>query len=320
MKKSLQFTVYNLQPKFVFLVSVLWFLVYGLCGCQRQPLHRSARIMMGTIVEVVSPDKRAAEIAFKEIERIENLLSSYKDDSEISRLDRTGKIEANPQTLFVIKKAGEFWQETAGAFDVTVAPLLELWGFRDGNYRVPERSEIKEALELIGFDKVKISGNIIEFKIKGMKMSLGAIAKGYAVDCALRELRLAGIKSALINAGGDIYCLGGKNGKPWRIAIKAGQEAGFAGYLELKDKAVATAGNYEQYFFAGDKRYSHILDPRTGEPADTEIASVTVIADDCLTADALATSIFVLGDEEGRKLAKRFNVEVKIYRDVQDNK
>lgn len=300
--------------------SLLLILVFSfLSGCSQRPLYKDSRLMMGTIVEVVSPDKRAIEIAFKEIERIENMLSSYKDDSEISRLNRIGRIEASPEALFVIKKAGEFWRETAGAFDVTVAPLLELWGFRDGNYRVPERSEIKEALELIGFDKVKISGNIIEFKIKGVKIGLGAIAKGYAVDRAIRELRLAGIKSALINAGGDIYCLGDKFGKPWRVAINAGQQAGFAGYLELKDKAVATSGNYEQYFFAGDKRYSHIFDPRTGEPADTGIAGVTVIADDCLTADALSTGIFVLGGEEGRKLAKRFNVEARIYRDVQDN-
>jgi thiamine biosynthesis lipoprotein len=320
MKTRLPFTVYRLPLKFVFLVSVLWFLVSGLCGCQRGALHRDARLMMGTVVEVISPDRRAADIAFREIKRIENLLSFYRDDSEVSRLNKQGRLEVSPETLFVIKKAGEFWQTTQGAFDVTVAPLLELWGFFGGNYRVPEDIKIKETLELIGFDKVRISGSIIEFKTEGMKIGLGAIAKGYAVDCAARKLKLAGIKSALINAGGDIYCLGDRNGSPWRVAIKAGQEAGFAGYLELKDKAVATSGNYEQYFSVGDTRYCHILDPRTGKPADTDIASVTVIADDCLTADALSTSIFVLGKEKGRELAERFNVEVKIYTDVQDNK
>jgi thiamine biosynthesis lipoprotein len=277
-------------------------------------------MMMGTVVEVISPDRRAADIAFREIKRIENLLSYYRDDSEVSRLNKQGRLEVSPETLFVIKKAGEFWQVTQGAFDVTVAALLELWGFSGGNYRVPDDIKIKETLELIGFDKVRISGNIIEFKTEGMKIGLGAIAKGYAVDCAARKLKLAGIKSALINAGGDIYCLGDKGGLPWRVAIKAGQEAGIAGYLELKDKAVATSGNYEQYFSVGDTRYCHILDPRTGKPADTDIVSVTVIGDDCLTADALATSIFVLGKEKSRELAERFNVEVKIYTDVQDNK
>jgi len=330
MKTRLPFTVYRLPLKFVFLVSVLWFLVSGLCGCQKGALHRDARLMMGTIVEVISPDRRAADIAFREIKRIENLLSYYRDNSEVSRLNKQGRLEVSPETLFVIKKAGEFWQATQGAFDVTVAPLLELWGFSGGNYRVPDDIKIKETLELIGFDKVRISGNIIEFKTEGMKIGLGAIAKGYAVDCAARKLKLAGIKSALINAGGDIYCLGDKGGLPWRVAINPApstgerrlrvRRGGIAGYLELKDKAVATSGNYEQYFSVGDTRYCHILDPRTGRPADTDIASVTVIADDCLTADALATSIFVLGKEKGRELAERFNVEVRIYTDVQDNK
>ncbi len=283
---------------------------------------------MGTTIEVISPDKQAADIAFREIKRIENLLSYYRDDSEVSRLNKQGRLEVSPETLFVIKKAGEFWQATQGAFDVTVAPLLELWGFSGGNYRLPDDIKIKETLELIGFDKVRISGNIIEFKTEGMKIGLGAIAKGYAVDCAARKLKFAGIKSALINAGGDIYCLGDKAGLPWRVAINPAlpsrasrrRNGGVAGYLELKNKAVATSGNYEQYFSVGDTRYCHILDPRTGRPADTGIASVTVIADDCLTADALSTSIFVLGKEKGRELARRFNAEVKIYTDVQDNK
>lgn len=320
MRISCQFSVVSCQTRLVVLFSVLCLLSSVLFGCQSQPLYKNSRMMMGTVVEVISPDRRAANIAFREIKRIENLLNYYRDDSEVSRLNKQGRLEVSPETLFVIKKAGEFWQMTQGAFDVTVAALLELWGFSGGNYRVPDDIKIKETLELIGFDKVRISGNIIEFKTEGMKIDLGAIAKGYAVDCAARKLKLAGIKSALINAGGDIYCLGDKGGLPWRVAIKAGQEAGFVGYLELKDKAVATSGNYEQYFSVGDTRYCHILDPRTGKPADTDIASVTVIADDCLTADALSTSIFVLGKEKGRELAERFNVEVKMYTDVQDNK
>lgn len=268
--------------------------------------------MMGTVVEVTSPDKQSADIAFKEIERIENLLSLYRDESEISQLNKQGRLRVSPETLFVIKRAGEFWQATQGAFDVTVAPLLELWGFSGGDYRVPDGTKIKQTLELIGFDKVRISDNIIEFKVKGIRLDLGAIAKGYAVDCAVNKLKLVGINSALINAGGDIYCLGNKNGLPWRVAIKSGQKPGFAGYLELKDKAVATSGNYEQYFSVGATRYCHILDPRTGKPADTGIASVTVIAEDCLTADALATSVFILGKEEGQELVKQFGAEAKI--------
>jgi thiamine biosynthesis lipoprotein len=290
------------------------------CACQRtSPLYKDSRLMMGTVVEVISPDKQAARIAFREIKRVENLLSFYKDDSEISRLNKQGRLEVSPDTLLVIKKAGESWEATQGAFDITIGPLMELWGFYNKEYRLPGDLEIKEKLNLIGFDKLRINDNIIEFKIKGMKIDLGGIAKGYAVDCAVDRLRLAGINSALLNAGGDIYCLGDKRGSPWRVAVRKERGRGPAGYLELKDKAVATSGDYEQYFMVDKVRYCHILNPKTGRPADSGVASVTVIADDCLTADALATSIFILGEKKGRILAKRYNAKVKIYTDVQNN-
>ncbi len=288
-------------------------LTIGLCGCQNQQLYRERQLMMGTIIEVISPDKQAADIAFREIKRIDNLLSIYKDDSEISRLNKQQSIQADRQALFVIKRAGEFWKETQGAFDITVGPLMELWGFYNKMYRLPTDLEIKGKLSLIGFDKIKIDGNIIELKLKGMKVDLGAIAKGYAVDCAIEKLKLAGIKSALLNAGGDIYCLGSKQGLPWRVAIRKGNGRGTVGYLELKDKAVATSGGYEQYFMLDKVRYCHILNPKTGRPADSGITSVTVIAKDCLTADALATSIFILGKQKGEELAKKFNARVIIY-------
>ena len=304
-------------------------LLFGTACQRRLPLYKDSRLLMGTIVEVISPDQQAADIAFKEIKRIENLLSYYKDDSEVSRLNKQGRLRVSQEALYVINKAGEFWQATQGAFDVVVAPLMELWGFYHRDYRLPSDSEIKERLELIGFDKLEIDGSIIEFGIEGMRIDLGAIAKGFAIDCAVKKLRLAGINSALLNAGGDIYCLGNKQGIPWRVAInpaparrggvKAGRSPDFGGYLELEDKAVATSGDYEQFFFVNNIRYCHILNPKTGKPAESGIISVSVVAEDCLTADALATSIFVLGKERGRELAKRFNAEVRMFEDVQNN-
>ena len=282
-------------------------------------MYKDSQLMMGTVVEVISPDKQAAGIVFKEMERIENLLSFYKHNSEISRLNKQGRLEASEETIFVIRKAGQFWQATQGAFDITIAPLVKLWGFYDKRYRVPGDSEIKDTLNFIGFDKIKIDDNIIEFKSAGMNIDLGAIAKGFALDCAVEKLKLAGINSALLNAGGDIYCLGARFGHPWRVAIKAGREKDFTEYLELKDKAVATSGDYEQYFFVDNVRYCHILNPKTGRPVDSGVVSISVIADDCLTADALATSIFVLGKDKGKELAKRFDAQVRIIEDVQNN-
>ncbi|MDD2703347.1 MAG: FAD:protein FMN transferase, partial [Candidatus Omnitrophica bacterium] len=159
--------------------------------------------MMGTFVEVISPDKNASAIVFDEIKRIERLLSKYDPQSEISILNNTGKVKAGPETLYVMKKSVEFWKLSNGAFDPTVGPLLDIWGFTDKKFRIPAQAEISKILEAVGMDKVVIdeANSIIEFKQAGMHVDLGAIAKGYAVDCAVQKLKSAGIKSCLINAG-----------------------------------------------------------------------------------------------------------------------
>jgi thiamine biosynthesis lipoprotein len=271
--------------------------------------------MMGTFVEVVSPDRRAARIVFDELVRIENLLSKYKPQSEISRLNQAGKIEASGDTAYVLRKAKEFWLISNGAFDITVGPLMDLWGFTDKNYRVPGDEEIRAVAPLIGMDKIIFheNRNMVELKTSGMKIDLGAIAKGYAVDCAAARLKEKKVRSCLINAGGDIFCLGDKFGKPWKVAIQDPREDNFLNYIELKDRAVATSGDYRQYFIKNKKRYSHIFNLKTGYPAETGVVSATVVAPDCLTADALATTIFVLGKAKGLELVKKFaDVQAKV--------
>ncbi len=301
-------------PVFIFLAGQLLFSSL-ICGCQHKPLYKDTQVMLGTYVEVVSGDKAAGKIAFTEIKRIEALLSKYDPASEISRLNKLRVLTVSPETLYIIEKAKYFWEESLGAFDITVGPLLDLWGFPDKRYRLPDNSEIEEALKLVGSDKIIIDKekNVVELKIPAMKLDLGAIAKGYAVDCAIKRLKESGIKNCLINAGGDIYCLGDKYGEPWKVAVQDPRKPGLLDNLELKDAAVATSGDYAQYFIKDNKRYSHILNPKTGYPASSGVASVTVIARDCLTSDALATAIFVLGKERGEALAKKFpEVKVKI--------
>ncbi|MDP2938292.1 MAG: FAD:protein FMN transferase, partial [Candidatus Omnitrophota bacterium] len=264
------------------LVTSYSLLVTSLCGCQDNTLHKDTQVMMGTFVEVISPYKDAPKIVFAEIRQVENLLSKYKEDSEVTKLNQLGKLKVSLDTLYVLQKAKEFWQLSDGAFDITVGPLIDLWGFTDKKYRLPGREEIEKTLNTVGFDKIifNISDNVVKFKLPGMKIDLGAIAKGYAVDCAVKKLKEHGIKSCLINAGGQIYCLGDKFGKPWRIAIRNPRKDGLWDYLELKNKAVSTSGDYEQYFSKGNKRYSHILNPKTGYPTDSGIISTTVIAND----------------------------------------
>src|SRR3989338_2852470 len=293
-----------LDPKYIFVISVFTLL----CGCKKQPLYTDNRLLMGTYVEVISPSQDAAKIVFREIARIENLLSKYKPESEVSRLNRLGALTVGPETFYVLKKSREFWELTNGAFDITVGPLLDLWGFTDQRFRRPAEREIKETLKLIG------QGNIVlrqedryaGFTLPGVKINLGAIAKGYAVDCAVRRLKEQGIASCLINAGGQIAALGGRSGRPWKIAVQNPRGRGAREYLELSDRSVSTSGDYEQYFIKEGRRFAHIFDPRTGYPAQSGVISVTVAAADGLTADALATSILVLGKVKGELLEKKF--------------
>lgn len=312
-----------LSKKIIFLPTIYYLLSTALCGCQNKTLHRDTQVMMGTFIEVISPDKNAAGIVFSEIKRVENLLSRYKEDSEIARLNKSGKLRVSPDTFYILEQAKAFWQASGGAFDITVGPLADLWGFTDKKYHLPKKEEIRKALILVGSDKIifNVEDNVVKFRLPGMKIDLGAIAKGYAVDCAARKLKEQGMRSCLINAGGQIYCLGDKFGRPWRVAVRSPRGKDFIDYLELKDQSVATSGDYEQYFIKGNKRYAHILNPMNGYPANSGIVSVTVIAPSGLTADCLATSIFVLGKEKGTELAKKFtDVQVEIIeeKDVWD--
>lgn len=290
-------------------------LLIGLTGCQNQALYKNNQVMMGTFVEVTSPQEEAAPIVFNEMKRIESLLSKYDPASQIYQLNQSGKLKVSNEAFYIIKKSVEFFNQSGGAFDITVAPLVDLWGFTKKNYKVPEDKKIKKTLAYVGSDKIILhqNDNVVEFKLSGMRVDLGGIAKGYAVDCAVNKLKAAGIKDCLINAGGQIYCLGNKSGEPWKVAIRDPRADNFLGYLRLENRAVATSGDYQQYFFNDNKRYAHILDPKTGYPASSGITSVTVIAPDGLTADALSTAIFVLGKEKGEALAKKYpGVEVKI--------
>ncbi|MDD4910511.1 MAG: FAD:protein FMN transferase [Candidatus Omnitrophica bacterium] len=285
-----------------------------LAGCRNDHLYREVRVAMGTFVEITSAHKEAADIAFKEIKRVEALLSKYDPESEVSRLNRSGALEASPETFFLVKRSKEFWQASGGAFDITVAPLVDLWGFTDKKYKVPAKKDIEDTLKLVGSDKIILreEGNTITFKAAGMKVDLGAIAKGYALDRAKEKLKEAGIKSCLLNAGGQIYALGNRSGRPWKIAVRSPRANKPAGYLELEDESASTSGDYEQFFLKDNARYAHIIDPKTGYPADSGIISVTVAAADGLTADALSTAIFISGKEKGGELIKGFpGAEIK---------
>ena len=278
-------------------------------------LYSDNRLLMGTFWQVTSPHKQASGIVFSEASRIQQLLSKYIASSEVFQLNRLGKLKVSADTFYIIKKSKEFWLSTSGAFDITVAPLVDLWGFTSQQFQVPSDEKIRAGLGLVGSDKIILDekDNLVEFKIPGMKIDLGAIAKGFALDCAVKKLKENNITSCLISAGGQIYALGDKFGQPWKIAIQGAAKSEISGTFELKNKSASTSGDYQQYFLAGNKRYGHILNPKTGYPAESGIISVTVIADNGVEADALSTAVFVLGKKKSQELIAEFNnLEIKI--------
>ena len=286
-----------------------------LAGCTEQTLVKRTKFFLGTIVEItVAKDNQpraviecAIDKAFAEIERVEELLSRFKHESDINCINTYASFEpteVNPETIRLIEKSIEFSQLTDGAFDITISPLLQAWGFKQNNRQhAPEHSMLKEALQKVGYQHIEISKKRREVFLgqKGMCLDLGGIAKGYAVDRAITILKKEGINRALVNVGGDIYALGKPSArKKWRIAVHHPRKRNsFLTSLELQDQAIATSGDYENYIVIEGKKYSHIINPKSGMPCENIPASVTVLAEDCLSADALATSIFVLGPKEG---------------------
>jgi len=200
----------------------------------------------------------------------------------------------------------DYSQITEGYFDITVQPLLDLWGAGElwKESEEVQQNRINETMGLIGSDNIVIEDNRIHFKLDGMKITLGGIAKGYAADEALKVLRGKGIKHALVNIGGDMSALGLKpNGEPWRITLANPDDTSQSlATFVFSDKSVATSGNYERYFDP-DKQVHHILNPKTGYSAN-ECISVTVIAENGTQTDILATSVFVMGTEDGLELVE----------------
>ncbi|MEJ2718400.1 MAG: FAD:protein FMN transferase [Deltaproteobacteria bacterium] len=278
------------------------------------PLYKVNRLLMGTLVQitVVGTDpnaKAAAQAVIDEIQRVENLTSFHKPSALTRINDHAGKgpIKANAEMLTLIQDSIRLSRETKGAFDPSLGPVSRLWNFSAGEPRLPAASEIAQALTKVGLDRIEIdpAAGTIWLAEPGMALDLGGIAKGYVLDRARVVLEKFGVKGALVNAGGDILAVGEKApGKPWRVGVQDPRHGNaIVAVASVKDKVVVTSGDYERFFMKNGKRYHHILDPRTGYPA-TGLRSVTIVASDGLTADALATGVFVLGPDEGLKLVE----------------
>ena len=240
---------------------------------------------------------------FKYIKGLENELSRTVKSSEISLLNANGGGNISDDTLYIIEKSLNYSRLTEGAFDITIGEVSALWDFTSGENIVPSETDIEKALASVGYENIEIGGGKVSLK-NGAQLDLGAIAKGYIGDKAAQFLKERGVTSAIINLGGNIVTIGDNNGKPFRIGIQSptAETGEYIGVLDLEDKTAVTSGAYQRFFVKDGIIYHHILDPKTGYPAQSDIASVTIVADNSTDADALSTSCYILGTERALEL------------------
>lgn len=278
-----------------------------LTACQNSDENKKVSkdiFAMDTYMTVTAYGKNAengVNKAVDEINRLETVLSAEKQESDIYKLNETGSGTLSTDTKNIVSKALEINKTTNGAFDISIYPLMVKWGFTTQKYNVPSKNEISKLLKDVDSSKIifdEKSGNI---KLKeNMKIDLGGIAKGYTSNRVMQIFKECGVKSGLVSLGGNVQALGTKtDGTAWQIAIEnPDKSSDYIGVVSVKDKAVITSGGYERYFEKNGKTYHHILDPETGYPAESGVKSVTIVSDDGTLADALSTSLFVMGKEK----------------------
>ena len=297
-------------------------------GCQSQatkaitkPLSKTS-FLLGTVVEISIYDKDDEKIVDKALARISEIESKMTinnaETSEIIALNNaSGKSEVvlSPDTFYVVDKGKQYSLQSMGSFDVTIGPIVKLWNINTEYAAIPEKEKLEEALKLVDYTKLDLKKETYtaRLEIPGMKVDLGAIAKGYAADEAARILRENGVEHAIVNLGGNVITIGeNTNGNPWRIAIQDpfNPRGDYIGVANIKDQTVVTSGTYERYFEENGKIYHHILDSSTGYPVENGLYSVSIITDKSIDGDGLSTTALLIGLEEGMKLVEALeNVE-----------
>ena len=288
--------------------------------------YEASRAAMGTEFNVVAYGQdpkllaEAVEEAFEEIDRLDAQMSNYKPDSELSLINREAAshaVRVEPGLFALIQKSLKYSEETGGAFDITVGPLMKAWGFFRGQGRVPSAEELQSVLRCVGYQHVKLdsSERTIRFDTPGVELDLGGIAKGFAVDRAVAILRENGVAAALVSSGmSSIYALGAPpNEQGWKITLRDPFDSERAAdVVYLKNFSMSTSGNYNKFFKLGGKTYSHIMDPHTGMPVENML-STTVFVASTTDSDALS-KLYVLGTEGSRQyLAAHADIQALFY-------
>ena len=238
----------------------------------------------------------------KRVNEIENHVSVTREGSDIYRLNHEGEAIVAADTNYILNRALGLCSETDGALDISIYPVVREWGFTTGEYHVPDQKIIEELLDSVNYRKVQASEN--EFSIpEGMAVDLGSVTKGYTGDVLAAMIRSAGIKSAILDLGGNIHTVGKKpDGSFWRVAVRSPEGSGLVGVLEVADEAVITSGGYERFFEDEDGNiWWHIIDPQSGYPAKNGVISMTIVGKEGLRCDALSTALFVKGTEGAKE-------------------
>lgn len=301
-----------MKKTFITSISILFF--YTALSQNSAEIYTKNVVLMGSDfqITIVEKDKLRAEflinLCVSEITRIENLISSWRKNSETSLINSNAGIKpvkVKKELFDLISRSIKISEITQGSFDITYASLDEVWYFDRKMLSLPTKTDISNSVSKIGYENIILDrkNQTVFLKLRGMKIGFGAIGKGYAADKAKDILIKRNVKSGIINAGGDLTAWGEKpSGKDWMVAIvnPLNKNKVFS-WLPINDKSIVTSGSYERFIKFNGKSYSHIIDPRSGYPIDG-ILSVTIIAEKAELADALATSVFVLGENVGLDL------------------
>ena len=293
----------NLKIKRI--LSAFFALVFALlCGCAPKTPQPEEIVFfaMDTVMSITAygASRQVLDECAARTDEIEKALSANDANSEIGRLNQAGRLE-NPSeaALGVVSRGLEYSQETGGAFDITIRPVVALWDIKN-NPRVPSPDEVSLAAGLVDYRSVEAGPVGISFAGAGMGIDLGGIAKGYAADEIMKMLKGNGVRSAFFSLGGNVGLCGAKpDGSGWGVGIRdpKGPETAYMAVLRLKDTFVVTSGGYERFFEENGRVYHHIFDPATGYPADSGLISVTIVCGDSTRADALSTALYVMGFE-----------------------
>lgn len=312
---------------FGFVTIAVWSVMMAVIAAPRQLIrYEDSRVSMACTYSIVvygeerNSLRQAVDAAFDEVDRIDRLMSHYKPDSPLSQLNREAAkkpVKVEPELFDFIVECLRYSRASDGAFDITVGPLMKAWGFFRGEGRMPSEQELSKARRSVGYRHV-ISDEkerTVFFDQPGVELDLGGIAKGYAVDRAVTVLKQRGIKSALVSAGGStIYGLGAPpNGAGWEVKLQdpiAPDKTALT--LKLKNQALSVSGSYEKFFEMEGRRYSHIMDPRTGRPVEG-VLSVAVITDTGTAGDALDNVFYVQGIKWSRRSLQDFTASKVLF-------